>query len=228
MGMKRQAFLAARLVTAMLMALAAAAYGATAKSGLAIGFDKAAVVVSGVSPNGQVVVFGVAREVDDFVAKISRRHQVVAADATGSARYDLGRAVPQPSVWVAVDLATGSVATGAPGGGSIVESDFRGSGPAALGSGLDGIADERPLLDVLVVRPGQGVWYALVGDGGPADEGEPNDGRVEISLAHLRSVGIGAAASVSSPAAFASRDVVVAIDPLVLTVIVRQVLGVKP
>jgi hypothetical protein len=228
MGMKQQAFLAARLVTAMLLALAAAAYGTTAKSGLTIGFDKEAVVISGVSPGGQAVVFGVAREVDDFVAKISRRHQVVTADATGVARYDLGTAVPQPSVWVAVDLATGAVATEAPGGASIVESDFRGNGPGMLASGLDGIADGRPLLDLLVVRPGQGVWYGLVGDGGPADEGEPNDGKVEISLAHLRSVGIGAAARVSSPAAFAGRDVVVAIDPLVLAVIVRSVPEVKP
>jgi hypothetical protein len=185
-------------------------------------------VLSGVTPGGQAVVLGVAREVDDFVAKISRRQQVVTADATGTARYDLGMAVPQPSVWAVVDLATGSVATGTPGGGVPIESGFRGRGPGVLASGLAGIADDRTLLDVLVVRPGRGVWYALVGDGGTADEGEPNDGKVEISLTHLHSVGVGAAVSVSSPAAFAGRDVVVAIDPLVLSIIVRTLPEVKP
>jgi len=187
-------------------------------------FDGSSVVASGLTSGGQAVVFGVAREVQDFVANLVRREEIVTADATGTARYELGRPVPGQSVWVIVDLATGGAATAAPEGFSFVQTDFRGRGAAALASDRDGIADDRSLLDLLVVRPGQGAWSATVGDGGPLDEGPPADGKVEISLAGFKPLG----ASPAPPARFSGRDVVVAIDPLFLSVILHPAPGVKP
>ena len=166
---------------------------------------------------------GVAREVADYAETLVRREAVVTADATGAARYEIGRAVAPQSVWVAVDLATGGTAAAAPAGFELVESDFRGRGVLrGLLSDADGLEDARPFLEVLLVRPGAvgGAWGASVGDGGAADEDGAGDGKLRVSLARLRPVGSSGAA----PERFAPGDTVAAIEPrsLQLTLVTLQ------
>jgi hypothetical protein len=64
--------------------------------GPAITFDKSSVSVAGVSPKGQAVLFGVAREIaEDDVATVVRRSQVLPDDdGDGAVKLDLGRDVP--------------------------------------------------------------------------------------------------------------------------------------
>lgn len=211
------------LAAGLSIGLATAAYGAPGRDALAVGFEAEAVVVSGAAPGGQVVVFGVAREVADYAETLVRREAVVTADATGAARYEIGRAVAPQSVWVAVDLATGGTAAAAPAGFELVERDFRGRGVLrGLLSDADGLEDARPFLEVLLVRPGAvgGAWGASVGDGGAADEDGAGDGKLRVSLARLRPVGSSGAA----PERFAPGDTVAAIEPrsLQLTLVTLQ------
>jgi hypothetical protein len=194
---------------------------------VAIGFDSSAVVVSGVTPGGQAVLFGLTREVADYAETRVRWEEVVAADATGTARYDLGRAVAPQSIWVAVDLAVGASSASAPTGFVLVQGDFQGAGLLrGLPSVPDGIEGSRAFLEVLVVRPGAGggAWGVSVGDGGAADEDGAADGSLQVSLANLRPVG----ASGAPPSSFAPGDTIVAIDPNAMQLTLVSVPGAQP
>jgi len=175
-----------------------------------ISFEERAVSVDGVSPKGEVVWLSVAREVaPDDVATLVRRSDVLTDDdGDGTVRWDLDRAVPLRSIWVAVDLATGAIATATPEGYPLRRVSWRGNGlensPRA-----DRVADARGYAEVLLVRPGEGAWRMTVGDGGADDDDGVADGRVAAALDRLRPLGRSAAA----PARFGPRDVIVLIDP---------------
>ncbi|MDP9119863.1 MAG: hypothetical protein M3O15_00575, partial [Acidobacteriota bacterium] len=64
-------------------------------------------------------------------------------------------------------------------------------------------------LEVLLVRPGQGVWGITVGDGGQNDEDGASDGHLQFSLDHLRPV----ARSASPPSRIAVQDLLIVVDP---------------
>lgn len=175
-----------------------------------IGFEDQAVVVSGVTPGAQVVVFGVAREIQYYAATLVRRDDLLTAEKDGTLRFPLDRRVPQQSMWVIVDLATGAVATGAPAGFQVVTTDFHGRGLLhGLLSDADGVEDTRPFLEIMLVRPGKGAWGATIGDGGDADEAGGNDGKLRLSLGKMR----GVQQSGPPPDRFMSGDVIAVVDP---------------
>ncbi len=205
--------------------VAAAAHGAPPSPPPAIAFDGTALVVSGLAPGGQAVVFGEAREIADYAATLVRRDEIVTAGADGTARYDLGRAVPQQSMWVVVDLATGGVATAAPEGFRVAASDFHGRGLLrGLLAEADGLEDSRPFLELLVVRPGLGAWGATVGDGGLGDEDGRTDGKLRASLGRMRAV----RASGAPPDRFAAGDVVAVVDPTAMELTLVTLPGGQP
>jgi hypothetical protein len=188
----------------------------------AISFEPAAVVASGISPGGQVAWFGVARESEDHAAKIVRRETVAADDdRDGAVRLDLGREVPRASIWVAVDLATGKAAIATPEGFPLRRIGLPGPGAVPGGTGPDRLELNRGYLELLVVRPGIGVWGATVGDGGEMDDDGAYDGRVSVALAHLRADGTSPAA----PQSLGPGDLLVAIDPNEMEVAVSQLPG---
>lgn len=188
----------------------------------AISFEPAAVVASGMTPGGQMAWFGVARESKDHAATIVRRETVATDDdRDGAVRLDLGREVPLVSIWVAVDLATGKVAVATPEGFPLRRIALPGAGAVPGGTGPDRLELNRGYLELLVVRPGSGVWGATVGDGGEADDDGAQDGRVSVALAHLRAGGTSPAA----PQSLGPGDLLVAIDPNEMEVAVSQIPG---
>ena len=207
-----------------------------------VAFDGSSVVATGLTPGGQAVVFSEALEVSDYVATYVRREQIVTADASGLATYDLGKAVPEQSVWVVVDLASGASSGAAPAGFPLVLSGFHGQGVVrSAASAPDGLADTRPFLEVLVVRPGAaaagaaiaageaagtatGAWGSTVGDGGLLDEDGQADGVLHVSLGKMRAVG----GSGPPPDRFAAGDVVVAVEPSTMQLTLATLPGGKP
>jgi hypothetical protein len=188
----------------------------------AISFEPTAVVASGISPGGQVAWFGVARESEDHAARIVRRETVATDDdRDGAVRLDLGREVPLVSIWVAVDLATGQAALATPEGFPLRRIALPGAGAVSGESGPDRLELNRGYLELLVVRPGTGIWGATVGDGGEADDDGASDGRVTVALAHLRAGGTSPAA----PQSFGPGDLLVAIDPNEMEVAVSPLTG---
>jgi hypothetical protein len=188
----------------------------------ALTFEPAAVVASGITPGGQVAWFGVARESEDHAAKIVRRETVAADDdRDGAVRLDLGREVPLVSIWVVVDLTTGAAAVAAPEGFPLRRIELPGHGAVSGGTGPDRLELNRGYLELLVARPGLGVWGATVGDGGEADDDGAYDGRVAVALAHLRADGTSPAA----PQSLGPGDLLVVIDPNEMEVAVSQIPG---
>jgi hypothetical protein len=217
-GVKMKFFKPYLLLSLVLPALAFA-QPPSSPPGPAITFDKSSVSVAGVSPKGQAVLFGVAREIsEDDVATIVRRSQVLADDdGDGVVKLDLGRDVPLRSVWVAVDLATGQVAAAAPEGYPLRRVDWRGVGIVRGNSRADRVEDARTFAEVLLVRPGAGAWQLTVGDGSERDDDGAADGKLAAALDRMTPV----AGTDPPPTRFDPKDVVVLIDPnrLELTVV---------
>lgn len=183
---------------------------ATAEPVLA--FEERAVVATGLTPKGEVVWFSVAKQIEGGMAHFVRRDDVLPdTDGDGTVRFELDRTVPLQSIWVAVDLATGAAAVGTPEGYTLRDA----SAPPGRGRGAAGrpdwVEEGRELLELLVVRPGQGAWGMTLGDGGANDDDGRGDGRITAVLARLRAVG----ANPASPAPldrFQPKDLVFAVD----------------
>ena len=176
----------------------------------AITFEPQAAVASGLTPGGQVVWFGVARESAEGVATIVRRDRIDTADAQGGARFDLDRDVPYKAIWVAIDLTTGTSAVATPANFPLVEVELPLSDllPGGADSTVaDAIQSGRDLVEVLLLRPGVGAWGLLAGRGGTNDE-NGGDGPMRVSLTRLQPVGT----SPASPSRLAGNDLVVLID----------------
>jgi hypothetical protein len=187
----------------------------------AIAFSPQRVTASGLTPGGQVVWFGVAREISQRVATIVRRTEIAEADKDGAAVLELEKAVPFQSIWVAVDLATGLVTVAGPEGFPLRQPALPVDAVGRGGGGQpDWVEDVRGYVEVLVVRPGEGAWAATVGDGGENDDDGAYDGRLRASLAGMRGVGEKPA---EPPQRFNLRDVVVVIDPNRMEVSVHKV-----
>jgi hypothetical protein len=203
-------FLSLYLLSLLLPALASAqpTSGAPAPS---IAFARSSVTVSGLTPKGQAVLFGMTREVaEDDVATVSRRSQVLTDDdGDGTVRLDLDSDVPFRSVWVAVDLATGQFTTAAPEGYPLRQVSWRGAGIDRSASRADRVEDQRTFAEVLLVRPGVGAWQLTVGDGSDSDDDGAADGRIAAALDRMTAV----AGTVPPPSRFDPSDVVVLIDP---------------
>lgn len=80
---------------------------------LALSFEEAAVLASGLTPGDDALLFSIAREPQEYFTRIARRVEVLPVDAAGKIRYvpfEDGSALPLQAVWVVVDLATGTLA----------------------------------------------------------------------------------------------------------------------
>jgi hypothetical protein len=180
-------------------------------------FEDQAVVVAGATPGGDVVLWTVYRErIAGVSTRLGRAHERVTADGTGAARLDLGRSVPELSVWAAVDLTTGQATVGTPGSFALTEIDAKGR---RIDRALGRLEVDRHGLEILFVRPGVGSWRLGVYDGGPGDEDGAYDGTLRASLAAL----LPDAKSGNAPPKFQKGDVLVAVDPTDLNLFLEQI-----
>jgi hypothetical protein len=174
-----------------------------------ITFEEEALVVAGASPNAAVAWIGVGRSHAGFTPQRLTLWQVVDADATGTARLELGRPVPAESAFVAVDLTAGEMVVAAPPGTPLREVDLP---HQAVPAGLRTLEDRRSGLAVLWARPaadGTGTaWGGAVSDGSDLDGDGREDRGVEVQLDRLQPLG----ASPAPPETLAEGDVLVGVD----------------
>lgn len=176
------------------------------------------VVVSGVPTGGSIALFSCARDMvkgHTFVRTIAE--VLRDDDRDGVIRYPQGAGVPRRSVWVAVDLTTGAIASGAAKSFPLVVSDLRSLElKRDLLGAIANLSFDLPRLTLLIVRPGVGAWL-LVSDG---DDPGAADGRVSLAFEKAWAVdGRGAAA----PKVLLLGDTIVAIDPGHLDVFALQI-----
>jgi hypothetical protein len=186
-----------------------------------VSFLADAVAASGVTAHGKVAWFAVAREIEDSVATIVRRSEVVEdTDGDGQVRFELGGEVPWQSIWVAVDLTTGLWSVATPEeyplrwmNGADTSVGEHTDGKPALGVSLHGY------LDILVARPQVGAWTQTVGDGGAGDL-DTLDGQVRVQPGQMVAT---AGTAAPAPESFVPGDLIVSIDPNNMEISIAQV-----
>lgn len=180
-----------------------------------IAFEETAVVASGLTPGKAVAWLGVERIVDaDLAAEVVRRSMTRTAGEDGVSRLELGRAVAQRSVWVAVDVESGEFAVAAPDGYQLHRRPRPSRLDAAAGGRPDAILDGDSYLYGLVVRPREGAWTFQGGDGGPRDDDGGTDGRVRFALDQLEPL----AGSPAAPDKVQGSDLWFVVDLLTLRI----------
>jgi hypothetical protein len=213
--MDRSLAVAARAFHLMTLALL---LGADARAAMTVTFSAQTLHVSGITPHGDVAIGGILREAGNYrsikVGEVSAR--VSDSSGSGAVDYDLGRAIPQWSVWAVVDLASGAYALVTPPG--YIRNDLPVAGPVSSNSVIDQIAAGHLVLDILWVRPGSspGAWFARASDGGANDSDGSNNGKTLVAPASFAAL----SGSAQGPPALAKDDVVVLFDPLEMQAVV--------
>jgi hypothetical protein len=181
---------------------------------LRVTLESDAVVISGVTVKGQVVLFGVTREIgeDDFHTVNRHLQTLTDEDGDGSIRYPVTGGIPLRSLWAVADLTSGDFDAVAPRAFGQRQVSWRGRGLERRRDGKDAVEDRRALLEVLVVRPQVGAWTLRVRDGDKTDADGIIDGRLAGSLDQLKPL----TGSPSPPSVFQHDDLVFAIDPIAM------------
>jgi hypothetical protein len=198
------------------LVLATAAAGAVpAAAGPALSLLAQEVDADGMTPGGVVVWFGMGREALEYSAAHSELQEAALADGQGHAALPVPAGVPEQSIWVAVDLKTGAYVQASPAG--FAPGGFQlGGGALNLGAGsaADKLLDPADVIQVLLVRPGQGAWAATIGRGGPRDEADPAESSLKVSFGNLDPLVPG----VPAPAKLAPKDLVVVTHPRTMAI----------
>ena len=194
-------------------------HGTSAHAVPALQFTSPSVTVSQVTSGGDVAVISVAHEPDgDLVRRAVHVDQIHDHDSNGVVSYDTGNPLSSKAIWAACDLTTGQVSVGAPTGlqPTLVTVD-----PAAMTASPGMVEDDRQSLHLLVCRPGQHASYAASFDGAVTDAGTADDGKVKLDLKSL--VRLDGVASLSRKVGLQSGDVLIGLDPELLTYYVTTV-----
>jgi hypothetical protein len=218
-----RASLCRRASVLVLFFLMSAGVASAAPLRLAVG--PTGVSISGITPKGKAVVFGITRKVaDDDVTTIQPHLDVLSDDdGDGVVSEDLGQPMPRRSMWVAVDLASGDFDAAAPAGFRLRRVNWHGRGLEHRSDGRDQVEDARSFAEVLVVRPGVGAWTLRLGDGSPGDADGVANGRIAAALDRLQPL----AGSPAPPSRFATGDTVLLLDPNAMEMTLVKVEG-KP
>jgi hypothetical protein len=183
--------------------------------------DGSTVRVTGATPSGKVVLFGVDRVVagDDYPTVMVTREIEIDDDKDGAVEHALDHAVPPRHVWIAVDLASGEIDVSLPADTGQRLVGWRGRG-LRLGQGShDAVEDANAFTELLLVRSSSGAWGGLVQDGGALDEDRTPNGRFAAPIDGLEPVG----GSPPAPLTFARGDLVFAVDPISMMLTVERV-----
>jgi hypothetical protein len=211
---------AAGFILAILMALPAqAAHGGAP----VITFGATTVQVSGVTPGGTVVIYGVTFGRRDFTNGLNRVQAALTDDShKGVVTYDLKDPIPPLGVWVAVDATNGQFAVAAPERNPLpvaraLPQPFRKNGAGLVDTFSHGYFS----LEMLYIHPGGGVWVAHAVDGSRADR----DARPGVT-----GVSLGDAVSLmpqggTKPEAFAPGGVLIAFDMTRFEVLTVRITG---
>lgn len=150
-----------------------------------------AVSLSGLTPGGEAVLFGVAVRAMGFHNRVERYAEVLPTDDDGEARLELSEELPPRAVWAVVDLPSGAIETSPTPGFPRQAQPFPTAGLRGQGEGLDRFRHNVRGAHVLFVRPGEdgGAWGFIADDGSGYDLDGVQDGFVELSLAQLRTLG---------------------------------------
>jgi hypothetical protein len=175
----------ARLLVLILAAAIPVCGLEAAPASLAITFEPTYVVANGFHAGRDIIIFGVGTAPGPYFSRMLRYIDTIAADSSGTVRYEIAEGVPDRSVWFAVDAQTRDYTVGSPHGALLRPSLSAPSVLAALDAGKDAITLDRRLMDILLVRPGSGVWIGSCGRNSLKDLNRGKSGHMQLSIAQF-------------------------------------------
>ena len=174
----------------------------------AITFDSTHVVATGFHSGRDVVIFGVGTGPGPYFLRMLRYTDTLVADTSGTVRFEIADGVPDRSVWFAVDSQTREYAVSSPRP-ALLRPSLNGPG---IRHGAQGDADsidlDRRVMDLLVVRPGSGVWSGSCGRNSLKDLNRGKSGAMQLSAGELTA----APKSVGRLSTILPSDLIVIID----------------
>jgi hypothetical protein len=157
---------------------------------------------------GDVAYLGASHEeVQESWARLHRHSGILTDDdADGEVELTPKSGVSIASIWVAVDLASGDVVTVSP---DTSKRRFPDALALEVVAGNRGIAADRGDVELLLHRPGLGVWFGKGLDGGHGDDSLHADGKLRVDVGAFRPLRAGGPAA---PTTHEPGDRLLAID----------------
>jgi hypothetical protein len=186
------------------------------------------ITTTGATANATVLFVGCTRRFANYATRRVFHLSLSKSDATGAATYDLASrgdgvaaAVPRDSFWIATDVTSGRYGAVSPDGVPLrrlnADDDLL---PHSNNGQLNKLLIHSGYVQVVLVRPGAGVWARTAGDGGPGDrDGVPN-GRIESGPDDMTAID---PAYGPPPKKFDKDDVVIIINEDAMTFLVTRV-----
>jgi hypothetical protein len=170
-------------------------------------FEKTAVTVKGLTPEGQAVLFSISWDTENGVDQLVRGESLLPdSNGDGEVRKDLGKRIPGKSIWFAVDLESGELTVRQPHAAWFDKSPF----PVwSLPFPLDHLELRRDFVQLVVVRRQVGAWGGRIRDGFESDADGKRNGMVQVRLDRLWSLGD----SPPVPKVLEAGDLLLIVDP---------------
>ncbi|MEM7352046.1 MAG: hypothetical protein AAF657_14695 [Acidobacteriota bacterium] len=179
----------------------------------ALQFAPQTVEVSGLTPGGEAVLFGVVRQSVPWMERVVPYVMWLSAeDPDGTASFSAVDELGPKSVWAVVDLTSMASRVDGPNVDAFAVGPLAGADTFSSASSELHLSGSR--LQVLVTRAGQGAWSGVVVDGAASDLDGLDNGAVSLSISDLQPV----AASGKPPESLQPGDVVVAVDTATLKI----------
>jgi hypothetical protein len=177
---------------------------------LQLTFASNRVSASGATGGGDVVMVSYGRSWRSFHNVLERRQMVARADAAGNVSMEVPSGVPPMSLWIAVDVASGSYGAGM-ADGSVPRQRAIDAGALKKDNNgqLKKLIAGLPMAYAVLVRPGESAWELFAGDGGAHDGDRTLDGRTEFSLDDFQAM----AGEAAPPKNFRKGDLLILISP---------------
>jgi hypothetical protein len=174
----------------------------------AITFEPTHVVAAGFHAGRDIIIFGVGTAPGPYFSRMVQYSDTLVADSSGTVRFEIADGVPGRSVWFAIDAQTRDYTVGSPRAGLLQSSLNTPVIRPGLDAGIDAIDLDRRLMDVLVVRPGSGVWVSSCGRNSLKDLNRGKSGAMQLSAGEMNA----ARKSTGRPSTILPSDLIVVID----------------
>jgi hypothetical protein len=133
----------------------------------------------GITPGSDAVWFGITMDTFNSTRRLKRHAAVVAdSDRDGTVLYELPE-ISRFSLLFVVDAKTGEYAVFRAEGVDAIEHDLRGK---TWRAGLEDFDLHADVLEVLVVRPGEGAWTTSAMEGGANDGDGRRNGKFRLKV----------------------------------------------
>lgn len=169
-----------------------------------IAFATNDVTVSDIAAGSSVLLFGVSADIKDHWRRVIVKDEIlVDSDRDGSVKLSISHGSVINTVWLAVNMSTGTYALASPH-----------TRPPAVRTFVVAKQDAAALqiaaarVEGVLVRPGAGAWRLSAGDGADGDLGPKDDLKIDSSLTFMTPV----SGSGAPPAHFRKDDLLVVID----------------